>query len=468
MSRLIPSGTSEGVDSGNVDDIDPPLNVAGEFNIAGTANLKPIEGISGTVVDLDGNPIQGATVSLFLQDGGTAVETTTTNAAGEYGFSDHPDAENQEQTWHLVASKDSGNIKFQSKSLFGVEATFGEVLVGTFDAQMDFTSRPNVGVGVFDAAQTFDGVGIEPPPAIYGDGSDGDVVQTTATLSGDILQTDNFTINSGETVTVEGTYIVHATDTITIDGELQAVATNSGGSGAGGGAGSGSPGQDGPDGEYVEGDGLGGDGGNSGNGENGFDGNFASGAGGGGRGAFGFGSSGGDGGDGGTALSTIPSETTVSSIGTGAFLQNEDGWSDLYALPNDVGAGGGGGGAGGDGEQSFDINTPGGDGGRGAGMILLIAPNIEGSGTVSCPGENGSDGDEPLGSGGSQAGGGGGGGGGCGGLLYLISENAVASSLTTDVSGGTGGAGGFADSSGHNGGDGADGRDGTITTVNVT
>jgi len=103
--------------------LEAPINVAGELNVSGELNIDTKPGISGIVTDSSNNPIENATVNLFLQDGGTASKETTTDANGAYSFSEHPDATNSIQTWHVVASYDDGTDKFFSRSKFGVRAS---------------------------------------------------------------------------------------------------------------------------------------------------------------------------------------------------------------------------------------------------------------------------------------------------------------------------------------------------------
>ena len=101
--------------------------------------------------------------------------------------------------------------------------------------------------------------------------------------------------------------------------------------------------------------------------------------------------------------------------------------------------GGGGGGGGGDG-------TAGGAGGSGAGVIVICARNLYGSGTIRARGGNGF---QPT------AGNRGGGGGGGGGAIILVTENdTTITSLVLNVSGGIGASGfgtGLSGSNGSNG-----------------
>ncbi|MFQ3275187.1 MAG: hypothetical protein ACI9LV_000289 [Candidatus Nanohaloarchaea archaeon] len=68
-------------------------------------------------------------------------------------------------------------------------------------------------------------------PPIYGDGSDGSITRTTNGTENGILHTTDYTIEEGVTMTATGTVIIHATKKITINGTLEAVSENTGGSG---------------------------------------------------------------------------------------------------------------------------------------------------------------------------------------------------------------------------------------------
>jgi len=117
----INSGDSQNVSG--VQSLEAPLNVAGELNVSGELNIDTKPGISGIVTDRSNNPIENATVNLFLQDNGTASKETTTDVNGAYSFSEHPDGTGKVQTWHVVASHDDGVDKFFGLSKFGVRAT---------------------------------------------------------------------------------------------------------------------------------------------------------------------------------------------------------------------------------------------------------------------------------------------------------------------------------------------------------
>jgi len=65
--------------------------------------------IRGTVTDAQGDPIQGATVSLFLADQASAVRETTTDSNGEYIFDLHPDGTGSSEDWHVAVSYTDAN-----------------------------------------------------------------------------------------------------------------------------------------------------------------------------------------------------------------------------------------------------------------------------------------------------------------------------------------------------------------------
>ena len=100
-------------------------------------------------------------------------------------------------------------------------------------------------------------------------------------------------------------------------------------------------------------------------------------------------------------------------------------YTPLFQQQPHIAAGGGGGGI--DTTQTGSKGGAGGDGGSG---VLLVAPEIEASGTIDVSGTSGGNGNL-----------GGGGGGGHGGLIGVFGRSLATGSLTTDTSGGAGGAG---------------------------
>jgi len=82
--------------------------------------------IQGVVTDENGNPVQGATVTLWLNEGidrsGFARDSSTaiytlTDSNGEYQFNQHPQGDGSTQEWHLAVRFDDGSGDFNSLSL---------------------------------------------------------------------------------------------------------------------------------------------------------------------------------------------------------------------------------------------------------------------------------------------------------------------------------------------------------------
>ncbi len=254
-------------------------------------------------------------------------------------------------------------------------------------------------------------------------------------------QFSQFIIPKGVTVTVTGSAAleIKASVKVQIDGTLlldggKAPDTNSGTNGCGGGASQ--PGAAGPGGwvggystygvwTSVGGDGPGG-GAGAGNG-NGY-GN------GGGGGGGGHAAKGGDGAIGGSTSSQGPG-----GAGGGSYA----------SLTNDALQGGSGGGGGGYGSAA---NSAGAGGGGGGGAVLIEAPSIVVTGTISAKG----------GVGGSQLGGcdGGAGGGGAGGAIWLRGAKVDLTGGTVVATGGA--AGSIATSTGSDGGIGGAGATGRV------
>jgi len=295
----------------------------------------------------------------------------------------------------------------------------------------------------------------------------GSITRTSSGTESGVLYTTDYTIESGVTRTVSGTTIIHAQNKITIDGTLDAT-----GAGASGGpAGTqmngvnGEDGFNGAAGLYVSNGGSGGQK-DTGTDSDGAPGSIYGGAGAAGWGACNGGEYGGSGGNGGGATSSVPAETDTTSVSGDTALNQRTGWSELYDLPSNVAAGGGGGAKGGDSEGGTN-GKDGGAGGAGAGMIILVAPEIEINGQVLAEGEDGEDGvGAEDGSTCGTGGGGGSGGGGAGGLIYLVNENLYESG-TVSVAGGAGGLTPQNSGWAHNGGDGANGRAGEVYRIDV-
>lgn len=280
---------------------------------------------------------------------------------------------------------------------------------------------------------------------IYGDASDGSFAGTQ-TLSG-LVFADEVTVGSGETLTLNSQVgVIHATLGVKVDGTLESVGQGASGGAGGtggstGGSGNGGDGSPGNDAAYSATDGFGGTGGDAGGG------------------------TGGGGGDGGNVDTSLRENLTALR----QVLSVE--YDDLYRLNRFAGAGGGGGGGGAAGGSDADDGPggDGGDGGAGGGVVVVIAPEIRGSGTIQAVGGAGADGD-PGSDGGSAStdgggGGGGGGEGGSGGAVILVSSD-ISPDLTVQAPGGSGGAGGAGGTGG--GGDGQDGDPGDAGTAGIT
>jgi hypothetical protein len=264
------------------------------------------------------------------------------------------------------------------------------------------------------------------PSTDFGDGSDGSVTYSSnSTVSGVINATD-FTVNSGVTVSVSGFLLIRATNSVTINGTIDAsVVGGVGGAGGAGGTAAGENGHDGSDSPYslLTSSATGGDGGD--------------------------GSGGYVGGNAGIASNGLLNPSYNPQLLTSTTVE-----STTYS---DVMGSGGGGGAGGGTDNTDGSGGDGGDGGNGGGVVVIISPSCSGSGTIDVSGENGQDGGDAGGEDYVNAGGGGGGGGGSGGLIGIVSDS---NPYTTDISGGSGGLGGAGWQSGVNGADGSSGTSG--------
>lgn len=266
--------------------------------------------------------------------------------------------------------------------------------------------------------------------AAYGDGSDGSITRSSNANENGVIQATDYTVNSSVTLTVSsGVLVVFATNSITINGTIDANGQGaSGGAGGAGGNNAGNPGSSG----LVVPIGTGGAGGSGG-------------------------SSGGDGGDGGDG-------DTNSTVLIREMFASFDLPLDKLESINGAGAGGGGGGGGnidgsalastgnsgnspgggGEGNNAQSgTETPGGDGGAGGGFVLLAAPRITMSGAVTADGDPGQDssGQQPNP---------GGGGGGSGGVVLLVGSD-IDSTGTLSVAAGSGGSGGGNGASGATG-----------------
>lgn len=111
-----------------------------------------------------------------------------------------------------------------------------------------------------------------------------------------------------------------------------------------------------------------------------------------------------------------------------------------------------GGGGGGGGACNGAITTNSGAGGGGGGVLVLVAPTIVNSGTITVEGGAGAVAGTGVSGGSTSAAGGGGGGGG--GVIFLT-YHSLTNTGTLNVSGGAGGAGVTGGAAGSNGSDGS-------------
>lgn len=240
------------------------------------------------------------------------------------------------------------------------------------------------------AGQTVDGRDIgamEWGLAIFGDGSDGDVIISTNTNLARDMFYNSLTINPGITLSNNG-FRVFVKETLTNNGTIKATGNSSGtlkpgsAGGSGGSNGASNPGDDGGALSYA----IGGRGGNGGYSYHGDGGTITP------PGVS-------DGGHKSAFFSVVGA--LISPVGTN-FLSPGTG-------------GGGGGGAGG----SAGNYPKGGSGGTGGHMLIIIAKRIDNSGNINANGNAGGNGSlSGHECNGYQAGGGGGGGGGAIVLIY--------------------------------------------------
>jgi len=293
----------------------------------------------------------------------------------------------------------------------------------------------------------------------YGRGSDGSQTYSSNTTINGTFQFTDMTIEAGTTVSVNNWVFIAATNSITINGTLEA------------------------DGQGASG-GSGGDGNASNNiisaGDSGSNGTILPLQNGGAGGTDADAGNGGDGGSGDTSTVTymdeLPFDATVIHDLDGVQTCGAGGGgggggvvdTNLTKRNGSDGSAPGGGGSGGVSDESNDAAdaTDGGDGGDGGGLIILMAPDITIDGTVSAQGTNGASSNDV--GGGDQGATGGGGGGGSGGLVLGFATTKSVTG-TIDVSAGSGagsGNDGFVstESEGGNGASGATGIGEIITT----
>jgi len=264
---------------------------------------------------------------------------------------------------------------------------------------------------------------------LYGLGYDGDITYSTDTTLSNNIFARNLTVNSGVTLKPYS-YVIHASEKITINGTISADGGN-GANGASGGAGGTIP----PDADnaYLPWSIRGGNGGNNAPGEGITITNYVGAKGGNGGSRYSY--------SGGIVSDAAPLfHYLFKKILPVYILQpaakalrgtSGSGWDSIRISV------GGGGGAG------WGTSQTGGGGGAGGGLIVMCAPTIEitSTGIITAKGGNG---------GAGTANDGGGGGGGGGGIVFLICDTLI-NSGTINVSGGSGGAGYGAGQNGENG-----------------
>lgn len=293
----------------------------------------------------------------------------------------------------------------------------------------------------------------------YGDGSDGQITDSSSKNRGGIIHATTYTLQQGSTLSLDKQYLViKATKSITINGKIDGEGASNNGGKASNGQGQNfvleaADGGDGSAGAFIpRGEG------NSWNYRKG------------GAGQPTVGGKGGNGGRGDTSapyrIDMLRSEPAILQIlretDTGIAAGGGGGgggYYDVNAWGGSCGSGGDGsypGGAGGGAQYHFAQRDGAGDGGDGGGLVALMAPKISVSGEIDVSGSKGEDGKQ----------GGGAGGGGSGGVILLHSNTLSEQTPTYDVSGGSGG-NGIAENADdcdgeYSGGDGADGADGEV------
>ena len=434
--------------------------------------LQTLSGEDAHYIEANNVGTSGGDIRFCESDGADDCDTHGSRELGWLSMSQNI----VERDSGASTSGPTGSAWIEGDSLHWIDETGVERShAGTDTAQNPSSGSPgnfwiDTGLNYIDASGNERKTGEIPTGStqeIYGDGIDGSITRTSSGTESGVLYTTDYTIESGVTRTVSGTTIIHAQNKITIDGTLDAT-----GAGASGGpAGTqmngvnGEDGFNGAAGLYVSNGGSGGQK-DTGTDSDGAPGSIYGGAGAAGWGACNGGEYGGSGGNGGGATSSVPAETDTTSVSGDTALNQRTGWSELYDLPSNVAAGGGGGAKGGDSEGGTN-GKDGGAGGAGAGMIILVAPEIEINGQVLAEGEDGEDGvGAEDGSTCGTGGGGGSGGGGAGGLIYLVNENLYESG-TVSVAGGAGGLTPQNSGWAHNGGDGANGRAGEVYRIDV-
>lgn len=370
---------------------------------------------SGTSLDLKGvSGSSGGAANpqlLFSEEGQSSYWALIKRGSAYSGGADrillsYYDGSNWHEAWYI---EPTGNFVLDRLAVCSSGIKIGNYVLDTLVANNKVPDADKVdGKHASELGKLFN---------IYGDGSDGAITDSSDVTRSGILYCTTYTLNAGVTVTVDGPCLaIFATDSITIAGTI--TADGQGGAGGNGGSGGydsiGNPGSSGEQGYFVAG-GAGGNGGTGGY----------------------------SGGAGGPAVSPVYGDCALRFFPNSAI--------DKIIFQEAKAGSGGSGGGGGGGHYEGVWGGSGGDGGAGGGMVVLCAPTINITGTITARGLPGEDG----GSGGYAGGGGGGGGGG--GVILIVTSDLSDTGATYDVSGGAGGAGGSP-----NGQPGSDGPSGYV------
>jgi len=91
--------------------------------------------VSGQITDESDDPIPNAEVYLWREDlagSGGVVASVTADSNGDFAFTEHPDATNSTQSWHVAAKDPTGSVQLQSA--YGVTASpFPSFPIGAID-----------------------------------------------------------------------------------------------------------------------------------------------------------------------------------------------------------------------------------------------------------------------------------------------------------------------------------------------
>ncbi len=93
------------------------------------------DAVSGQITDGSDNPVANAEVYLWRGDlagSGGVVASVTADSSGNFSFTEHPDATNTQQSWHVAAKDPNGDVQLQSA--YGVTASpFPSFPIGQID-----------------------------------------------------------------------------------------------------------------------------------------------------------------------------------------------------------------------------------------------------------------------------------------------------------------------------------------------